>query len=249
MKLVLMVMACATAGLVASAATADPRLDEKVYAPYVQNGVAEFEVRTAGQDGGAQGGDMTTVLEGEYGLSDRVSLAVVGAVQRSPTEGTRLTSIGLEAVAYVGQIPGIDIDTGVYLEYGHGLNGEADVLEGKLLFAKTLGRFQGLVNFIVERPLGPEHERFASYGYAASATWQVRGPLRLGAEAFGDLGDDHDFPGPQGAYVGPQVLWEGHLGHSPIELGIDAGWLFPVGAFAAETRSQPRLGIELERRF
>ena len=153
-------------------------------------------------------------------------------------------------MAYLGQIPGLGIDTGGYLEYGHGLNGEADVLEGKLLLAKTVGRFQGLgESHRRAASLGPEHQRFASYGYAASATWRTVGALRLGAEAFGDLGDDHDFPGPQGAYVGPQVLWEHHLGKSPVELEIDAGWLFPVGAVTAETRSQPRLGLELERRF
>ncbi|HEY7852606.1 MAG TPA: hypothetical protein VIB82_06490 [Caulobacteraceae bacterium] len=249
MRFLLIALPLAACLFAASGASADPRLDEKVYTPFVQNGVAEFELRTAGQDGGAQGGDMTTVVEAEYGLSDRVSLAVVGGVQRSPAEGTRLTSIGLEAVAYIGQIPGVGIDTGGYLEYKHGLSGEPDVLEGKLLFAKTAGRFQGMVNLIVERPLGPAHEKFASYGYAASATWRTVGALRLGAEAFGDLGDDHDFPGPQGAYVGPQVLWEGRIGHSPVELGVDAGWLFPVGALTAETHSQPRIGIELERRF
>ena len=41
------------AGLcVASVAAADPRLDEKVYSPYILNGVGELEVRTAGQSGG-----------------------------------------------------------------------------------------------------------------------------------------------------------------------------------------------------
>ena len=248
MKLLLIALPLAACLFAAAGAIADPRLDEKVYTPFVQNGVAEFELRTAGQLGGPQDGDATMVLEAEYGLNDRVSLAAVAGLERSPGEGTRLTSIGLEAVAYVGQIPGVGIDTGAYFEYGHGLNGEPDVLEGKLLFAKTAGRFQGLVNLIVERPLGPAHEAFASYGYAASATWRTVGAIRVGAEAFGDLGDDHDFPGPQGAYVGPQVLWEGRISHT-VDLGIDAGWLFPVGAVTAETHSQPRIGIELERRF
>ena len=247
MKLQLAILPIAIGLFAATGALADPRLDEKVYTPYIQNGVAEFEVRTARQNGGAQAGDMTTVLEGEYGLNDRVSLALVGGVERSPAVGSRLTSVGLEAVAYLGQIPGVGVDTGGYLEYKHGLSGEPDVLEGKLLMAKTAGRFRGLLNLIVERPLGPGEE--ATYGYAASATWQAGGGWRLGAEAFGDLGTQHDFPGPQGAYVGPQILWEGRPSGSPVEIDLDAGWLFPVGASRAEASSQLRIGVELERRF
>ena len=45
----------------------------------------------------------------------------------------------------------------------------------------------------------PDGENFASYGYAASATWRVAGQLRLGAEALGDLGSDHGLFGRQGA--------------------------------------------------
>jgi hypothetical protein len=249
MKLSLTALTLAAGLLAATGAAADPRLDEKVYAPYVQNGVAELEVRNARQEGGGAAGEMTTVLEGEYGLNDRVSLAVVGGIERAPGAGNRLTSIGLEGVAYIGQIPRLGVDTGAYLEYKHGLNGEDDVAEAKLLFAKTAGRFQGLLNLIVERPFGPRGEAFAAYGYAASATVRTVGALRLGAEAFGDLGTDHRFGGRQGAYVGPQLLWEGRPRQAPVEIGLDVGWLFPVGVERKESRSQLRIGLELERRF
>jgi hypothetical protein len=234
----------------AGAALADPRLDEVVYTPYIENGEAEFEVRNAGEVGGVSRGDMATVLEGEYGLNDRLSLALVGKLERAPGESLKLTGVGLEAVAYLGHIPGVGVDAGGYLEYMQGLRGEPDVMEGKLLLAKQVQRFQGLLNLIAERPVsGPGDERFASYGYAASATWRAVGALRLGAEAFGDLGTDHAFGGAQGAYVGPQVLWEGRPGHSPVELGLDAGWLSPVGTDRAEARSQWRISLELEHRF
>jgi hypothetical protein len=231
-------------------ARADPRLDEKVYTPYVLNGVGEFEARTARELGGPLGGQTTTVLEAEYGVNDRLSLALVGAIERPAGEASRLAGVGLEGVAYLGQIPGVGVDTGLYLEYTRGLNGENDGGEAKLLLAKTAGRFQGLVNFIVEKPLSaPAGQGYASYGYAASATWQTVGALRLGAEAFGDLGDDHAFLGRQGAYVGPQIKWEGRLGATPFDLGLDAGWLAAVGPAQGEAASQVRVGLELERRF
>ncbi|MEO7025923.1 MAG: hypothetical protein ABI056_00040 [Caulobacteraceae bacterium] len=244
---------CIGSGLALAAAfpgVADPRLDEVVYSPYVQNGVGEFEARGAQALGGSLDGAMTTVFEGEYGVSDRLSLATVTTVDRAAGEGARLAGIGLESIYYLGRIPRVGIDTGLYLEYTHGLTGDGDVAEGKLLLAKTAGRFQGLVNLIVEEPIAaPSGHGYAGYGYAVSATWQAWGALRLGAESFGDFGDDHAFLGRQGAYVGPQVKWEGRLARLPVDLGIDAGWLKSIGTSRAEADSEARIALELEHRF
>ena len=237
-------------GFVCSAAArADPRLDEKVYSPYVLKGIAELEVRSAQQVGGPTSGDRTTVVEAEYGLNDRLTLAGIAALERSPGNGSRLAAVGIEAVYYIGQIPKLGVDVGVYGEYKHGLSGNADVVEAKLLLAKNVDRFQGLLNLIVERPLGSGSENFATYGYAASATWRTTGNLRLGAEAFGNLGSDRNFLGEKGGYVGPQLLWEARPKGLPFEVDIDAGWLFPFGVDRSDARSQIRVGIGLEKRF
>lgn len=240
-------VAWAAAGSVVAAAggaVADPRLDEKVYAPYVEKGVGEIEVRTGGEVGsGALSGDTTTVIEAEYGFSDRINLAVLTAVAHAAPKGTRFSSVGLEAIGYLGQISVVGVDTAVYLEYGHGLSGEQDVFEAKALLAKNIGRFQGLVNLIVEKPLnGPPGERDASYGYAVSGAWRMIGNLRVGVEALGDLGS-------QGAYVGPQIKWKVHPRALPAEIELDAGWLAPVGVTRYEARSQLKLVVELEHRF
>jgi hypothetical protein len=230
---------------------ADPRLDEKVYDPYIENHVLELETRVGEEVGGPLGGDRTVVVETEYGLSDRLSLAIVGAIARETGLGDRLTRLGVEGVVYLGVIPKLGIDTGVYLEYATGLSGQSDAGEAKLLLAKTAGRFQGLFNFIAERPFGvPAGQGFASYGYAASATWRIVGNLRLGMEAFGDLGDDHGFLNrPQGACAGPELKWEFRPRFSPVEIRVDAGWLKAAGADRQEAGSQARIGIELERGF
>ena len=201
------------------------------------------------QVGGPTSGDRTTVVEAEYGLNDRLSLAGIAALERSPGNGSRLAGVGIEAVYYIGQIPKLGVDVGVYGEYKHGLSGNADVVEAKLLLAKNVDRFQGLLNLIVERPLGSGGENFATYGYAASATWRTTGNLRLGAEAFGNLGSDRKFLGEKGGYVGPQVLWEARPKGLPFEVDIDAGWLFPFGVDRSDARSQIRVGIGLEKRF
>lgn len=244
-------MAALALGLAAApVARADPRLDEVVYTPYVLKGVTELEARHGREVGGPLGGASTTVLEAEYGVTDRLSLALVTAVTDGAGQGARLSGVGLEAVGYVGQIPAIGVDTGVYLEYKKGLSGADDGLEAKLLFAKTSGRFQGLLNLILERPLGvPRGEGVGAYGYAASATWRTVRGLRLGVESFGDLGSDRTFLGRQGAYVGPQIKWHGRPKGASAEIEIDAGWLAAVGPSRGEADSQVRLAVELERRF
>ncbi|HUZ12320.1 MAG TPA: hypothetical protein VMU93_05680 [Caulobacteraceae bacterium] len=233
-------------------ARADPRLDEVVYSPYVENHMFEFETRYGREVGdGSLKGAQTLVNEFEYGLDDRLSLALVTKVESAPGQPRRLTGVGVEGIYYLGQIPKLGVDAGLYLEGVKGAGGAPDGAEAKLLLARTSGRFQGLVNFIVERPFdGPRGEVYASYGYAASVTWRTVGNLRLGAEAFGDFGDDHGFlDRAQGAYVGPQLKWKGQPKGLPFEIEADAGWLAAVGPDRGEAPSQARINLELERRF
>jgi hypothetical protein len=245
-------VAAGWAASLAGAASADPRLDEVVYSPYVENHVLEVETRVGQELGGRElANARTSVVEVEAGLNDRASLALVTAFQREPGVSDRLTSVGLEGIYYLGQIPKIGVDAGAYLEVAKGFGGESDGMEAKLLLARTAGRFQGLLNLIVEEPLGaPAGEDFASYGYAVSATWRTVGHLRLGIEAFGDFGDDHGLlNGQQGVYVGPQLKWSGRPRGAPFEIEVDAGWLAAVGTDRQEAGSQARINLELERRF
>lgn len=244
-------VALAAAGLLATPAAADPRLDEVVYSPYVESHTLELEAREAHQNGGRLRGSNTLVTEVEYGVNDRLSLALVVTDEKPTDDTSRTTGVGLEGIAYLGRIPGIGVDAGLYLEYTAGQNGETDGGEAKLLLAKTQGRFQGLVNLIAERPFhAPAGEGHASYGYAASATWRTVGRLRLGVEAFGDLGDDHGLLSRrQGAYLGPQLKWEGHPRGAPVSIVVDTGWLAAVGPSRQEGRTQTRLSVELERHF
>jgi hypothetical protein len=246
------ILALGLSAMFAAPALADPRLDEVVYSPYVENHMFEFETRIGQQVGdGSLKNAQTIVNEAAYGFNDRLSLALVTKVERAPGEAQRLTGVGVEGIYYLGQIPKIGVDAGLYLEATKGAGGDSDRGEAKLLLAKTAGRFQGLFNFIVERPFsGPPGEVYASYGYAASATWRTIGNLRLGAEAFGDFGDDHGFLNhPQGAYIGPQLKWEGKPDFLPFEIEVDAGWLAAVGPDRHEASSQARINLEFERRF
>lgn len=242
-----LLMAC---GL-ARPAAAEPGLANKVYSPYVKNGVDEVELRAGQLNGGPLDGEAGAVVELERGVSDRLSLAVIAEFERHAGEATKLDSVGVEGVAYIGQIPGLGVDVGGYLEYEQRIHNESGVVEGKLLLAKRSGPVETLVNLIASRPLTDHRdEAVTAFGYAAQTTVDVGRGLRLGGQAFGDLGTRRAFGGRQAHYVGPVANWE--LRPSWMkrgELELEAAYLFPLGAARADADSQLRLMLAFERRF
>jgi hypothetical protein len=241
----------AGAMLAAGAAAAEPGLANKVYAPYVRNGLTEVEVRGGRFTGGPASGESALVIEIERGLSDRISLAVLAEFEDHAGEARKLDAVAVEGVVYVGQIPGIGVDVGGYLEYEQRIHNESGVLEGKLLLAKRVGAFEGLVNIIAEQPLTDrDGEGATEFGYAAQATVRAARGLKLGAQAFGDLGTNRAFGGRQPHFIGPVANWE----IRPTwlkggELEFEAAYLVAAGSARDDTDGQVRLMVELERRF
>ena len=84
MKFHTVLLAAGLTLLAPAVALADPRLDEKVYSPFVDKGEVELESRAGSEIGGPLGGAATTVFEAEYGLSDRLSLALVAGWRAVP---------------------------------------------------------------------------------------------------------------------------------------------------------------------
>lgn len=235
----------------AGSAWAAPGLSSKVYSPYVKKGVTEVEVRAGRLTGGALDGEQAAIVEFEKGVSDRVSLAVLAEFEQHAGEAKKLDALAVEGVAYLGQIPGLGVDVGGYLEYEQRIHNESGVAEAKLLLAKRSGAFEGLLNLIVQRPLSDrpgEHD--TDFGYAAQATWDVGHSLRLGGQAFGDLGTDRTFGGRQAHYIGPVAQWEvrpAWLGGGELEL--EGAYLLPAGSAREDTNGQIRFVVEYERRF
>jgi hypothetical protein len=226
-------------------------LSNKVYSPYVEKGVTELELRAGRLNGGPLDGESGAVVELEQGINDRLSLAVLGEFEHHAGEASKLDAIAVEGVYYIGQIPRLGVDVGGYLEYEQRIHNESGVLEGKLLFAKRSGPFEGLLNVIVQRPLSDrpgEHD--AAFGYAAQATWETFPSLKLGAQAFGDLGTDASFGGRQAHYLGPVANWTLRpKWMKGGELELEAAWLAPLGTAHEVTDSQVRLMLEFEKRF
>jgi hypothetical protein len=235
----------------AGSAWAEPGLANKVYSPYVKNGVTEVEIRAGRLTGGALNGEQAAVVEFEHGVSDRVSLAVLAEFEQHAGEQKKLDAIAIEGVAYLGQIPGLGVDVGGYLEYEQRIHNESGVLEGKLLLAKRSGSFEGLFNLIVLKPLTDRSgEDDTAFGYAAEGTWDVGHNVRLGGQTFGDLGTNRSFGGRQGHYLGPVARWEMRPAWlNGGELEFEGAYLLPVGTARNETDGQVRFVVEYERRF
>jgi hypothetical protein len=246
------VAAALAVGWAGAAAAADtPGLSNKVYDPYVRNGVIELELRGGRLTGGPLNGEQAAVVELERGINDRLSLAVVGEFEQHAGEARKLDSIGIEGVVYIGQIPGLGVDVGGYLEYEQRLHNESGVVEAKLLLAKRSGRFETRFNLIGRTPLTDRPgEGDTDLGYAAQATVDATRGLKLGAQAFGALGTTGSLGGRQGHYLGPVANWEFRPAWMQGgEVELEAAYLLPAGTARADSDGQVRLMLEFERRF
>ena len=247
----LMMVAALGASLIAGRALAEPGLANKVYAPYVKKGVTEVALRGGRLNGGALDGESAAVVELERGVTDRVSLAMLGEFEHHAGETAKLDAVAVEGVAYLGQIPGIGVDVGGYLEYEQRIHNESGILEGKLLLARQAGRVQTLVNLIIQRPLTDKaNDRLSTFGYAAQSTVDAGRNVRLGVQAFGALGTNRNPGGRQGHYIGPVAQWEVRPAWAKGgELEFEAAYLLPVGTARRETDNQLRFVVEYETRF
>lgn len=229
-------------------ASAAPGLDSKVYGTRITAGSTELESRYGRLTGGSDSGESALVFEVAHGFSDRFYGAVLTTIEHQPSGGSSVASIGLEGIYRLGTIPGIGVEVAIYGEYEIALYDEPHNIELKALFEKQVGGLDARINLVAQRRLrsGAPLE----FGYAASVDHAVIGDeVRLGFEAFGDLGSSDHFGGRQSHFIGPAARFE--IEHLPFggDLEIGAGYLFAVGAAHDSARGQARLALEWETHF
>lgn len=230
--------------LVPAVAWADPGVGDPVYGATLQRGTAEFEARYGRLTGGSADATDGLTLESEYAFSNRFAAAVLVETAREPGGDRTAQSASVEAIYTLGRIKPLALDVAVYGEYKHGLRGNDDAFEGKVLIEHRAGSFDARLNLISEHALrGGEP---VNLGYAASADWALVGDdLRLGVQAFGDLGSTQRFGGRQQAYAGP-VIKAGIERIGPGEIEIEAGWLRAFGSARDHADGQARLLVSYE---
>lgn len=239
--------ALAAAMMAATPAMATPGLGEQVYGATVEAGVTEFELRYGRLSGGAADAADAAVVEMSHGFSRHFYGALLGEFSREPGGRRRFDAMAVEGIVSLGRVESLQLDVAIYGEYAIGRRGNPDAAEVKLLLQHRRGPFDARLNLVFEKEL--RHGEPAEYGYAASADWKLLGDLRLGLEAFGDLGDTHRFGGRREHFAGPIVKTEieGLPGDSEVEL--EAGYLRAFGAARDETDGQIRFVLAWEMRF
>lgn len=230
------------AALSATPAAAAPGLDEVVYGATVEPGLSEIEARYGRLSG--RGGNATDalVIEASHGFSTRFYAAALAIFAREPGASRKLDAFALEGIAPLGRIKPLGLDTALYIELEKPLH-ESAKLESKLLLEKRVGRFDSRLNLIGEKTLSDSAP--IELRYAASADVEVAEDLRLGGQAFGELGTTRDFTTRGEHYLGPSVSTELGAGHDR-KLELRAGYLFALGHARDEASGQFRLGLALE---
>ena len=244
-------LALIAAGLLAASAGpafAEPGFANGIYAPYVKKGVTEFEATSGALTGGRRSGDGGLILEVEHGFTDRLDLSVFSEIEHGSK--TEIDSVGLEAVYYVGQVPGIGVDVGAYVDYEYSLDA-SDILETKLLLAKQAGSFHAVANLIAQIPTRNKarYQHDTDYQYGVQGAFDVAPNTQVGLQAFGDLAHNYASGGGRHNYVGPMANWELHPFGRPGELELQASYLFAVGSTRHVTNGQAHVSLEYEVRF
>lgn len=129
-------------------AFAEPGVGDPVYGATLKRGTTEFEARYGRLTGGPDDRKDGLTLEAEYEFSNRLAAAVLVETARDPGGGRTVESSSIEAIYALGRIKPIALDVALYAEYKHGLRGNDDVLEGKLLLEHRAGPFDARLNLI-----------------------------------------------------------------------------------------------------
>lgn len=199
-------------------AHAAPGLGDEVYGATVEKGEVEIEGRYGALDGGPDDGEDVLKLEAAYGVTDKLRLAVVGEFEKEVGENRRAEAVSLEAIYELGKLGPVDV--ALYGEYEVGLHGN-DKVETKLLLQSKNGPLDLRLNLIAEKELDGGEP--LELGYAASADFETFGEIRLGVQAYGELGTFKHFAPRTEHFLGPVAKFEIE-GLGP-ELGIEAGYL------------------------
>ncbi|HEY7807405.1 MAG TPA: hypothetical protein VIC34_09420 [Croceibacterium sp.] len=230
-------LACASFG--ATPAVADPGFGEEVYGATIEPGETEVEAQWGRLAGGADDGEDGLKLEAAHNFIDRVRAAVAVEFEREAGGSREAEALSAEAIYRLGRVGGID--AAVYGEYEIGFDGPEGV-ETKLLLQRRAGPWDLRLNLIAKKEL--KHGAPVALGYAASADVAAIGDLRLGFEAFGELGTTRKLLPRAEHFAGPagKLKIEG-LGP---ELELRAGYLFALGEAKDTSDGQLRIGLEIE---
>lgn len=153
------------------------------------------------------------LAELEYGLTDHWDISVYQRWQQTNTrtdDKFEYTGSKLRTRYRIGEKGMYPLNVLLYMEYIRPDGSDAsEAIEGKLILAKDIGRFNVSYNQIIEAGINNngeiEHEYAAGLNYELSPTW------KFAIESTGNLTEDK-------YYIGPTVSWA----HQRFWIGLGA---------------------------
>lgn len=203
--------------------TASPAFATKtVTSPYVTKGKATVEWRGGYETDDDEDDLFKTRNQFSYGFTDFYE-AKISVDTRNDEDGD-FSDFDIENKFQLLPKGEYFIDLGLRLDYTHSLNGSADEIGGKILFAKKTGKIAHLLNLETGREVGEDSSDDWTYGLSYGVSYPLTDTLSLGGEWYSDFGtfeDDSDEFDEQDHRVGP-VLY-GTAGQFKYQTGVLAG--------------------------
>lgn len=221
---------------------------KRVYAPYVEEGELELELRGSYDvdDNSAKDGAQKHKISLGYGLTDKWFAEVYGEYEKSGVNGSDLdfTALEIENRFQLSEAGEHWLDYGLLVEYKMAMeDNEADKAEVILLLAKETGKFLHLANIILEKELGANSSDGTEAGISWGTRYRYSQMFEPGFEIHSDFGALQDSKpyDQQKHMVGPVAY--GKIG----SFKYDAGYL--VGLSDAAPDGEFKWILEYEWHF
>lgn len=220
-------------------ALAAPGLGDDVYPAELERGQPEAAISYHSLAGGTDDGESSLQFEGGWSPSDSLRLGVQVEFGQEPGLVREFEGIAIEASYELGRIGPVSI--AAYGAYAITPDGPDSVI-ARLMLQHRSGPVDLRFNLNAEKTLRSVDKLELGYGIQADA--EVADELRLGVQAFGELGTFDRFLPDAGHFAGPVASLG--FGDSGPALELQAAYLFALGTARQDTEGQFRMSLALE---
>lgn len=200
---------------------------KKVYAPYVEQGELEIDLRSGYDidDNGDTNGAFKQKIGVGYGVNDYWFVEFYSVIKKDGADSSdaQLTALEWENIFRLTEQGEYFVDVGVLTEVQYNTSGGPDKAELKLLLAKDTGKFSHLLNINSEREFGEDSADETGFGLGWSSRYRYSPKFEPGFEFYSDFGSLSNGSGfeQEKHQIGPVVY--GKLGKFKYNVGYLVG--------------------------
>ena len=145
--------------------------------------------------------DWTQQVELEYGITDHLDTGLYEIYEQPNNGAFAYVGYKLKLRYRIAEKNALPLDVLLYLEHQQLTAGDS-AIEGKVVLAKEIGRFNIAYNQIYERVYDTGKEE---HEYAFGLSYEITPVVRLGMESKGSYAEDEYAAGPTVAWIGGRI--------------------------------------------